>query len=347
MTKKLTADNNSDPLTGIGPGGLIDTLPLQAVYNSARDREKQGARPDDPTFKPLEFEAVSLWEDLYHHVLLKGYSNNSQIPSREYMTDACDIVSRYYDFETQRRTTFLFTEVKRASRREVKTGILDLEVQVLGYCRLFFTGAQRNRVFACTIVGEKIRCMEARVPTGKGRDEARLYDLRDGKQVDSKKSVIGDYLDPHNDEQAREILGHFETITSGLPRPYPTPVPPAVRGSIASSPPDLPAGPASSSQELPPPARLSDAGTPSSSSGSDRPGRPPAPSASLRNDARTPSPRPSAPGSRYSQGRGASTSAAPAGAMPIRSRNIGSPDSDRSGSPKSTPPERRDRQRSP
>lgn len=31
---------------------------------------------------PKEDKTVALWEDLYHKHLLKGYSNNSQVPSK-------------------------------------------------------------------------------------------------------------------------------------------------------------------------------------------------------------------------------------------------------------------------
>lgn len=123
---KDTVDNSPHPPSSWQPSGLITTFPLWIAYNAARDRTRA---EDGKWFEPLEFEAVSFWEDMYHHVLLKSYANNFQIPSSNSQGDACDIVTRYYNSVT--RKTFLFTEAKRANIIHKEQGILKLEDQLL------------------------------------------------------------------------------------------------------------------------------------------------------------------------------------------------------------------------
>lgn len=83
---------------------------------------------------PLEFETTALWKDLYHNVLLPGYSHNSQQPPNDTSDKRCDIVTRYFDNNSQRRT-LMFTEAKRASEVAATNGFQKMEDQVYGYCK--------------------------------------------------------------------------------------------------------------------------------------------------------------------------------------------------------------------
>lgn len=220
-------DNRSSPPTGWKPHGLIAKEELWFSYNAAKTRI--GRKGDEKD--PLEWESTNLWEDVYHHYLLRGYCNNSQIAPHNTSGARCDIVKRYFDAEG--RKTMLFTEVKRANRAEATTGIADAETQVLGYCSAYLKAkGSGKQVYACTAIGPFIRCFLVRYPDGIDPDatgaEPALFDLHDllqsrtkvapdSKSADPKpvnvtESTIKSYKDAGNDDHAKDIRDCFREI---------------------------------------------------------------------------------------------------------------------------------------
>ncbi|KAI7787159.1 hypothetical protein LA080_000495 [Diaporthe eres] len=220
MSTRHVVDNRSSPPASWKPHGLIVKRELWFSYNAAKTRVGRDGDEKDP----LEWESTNLWEDLYHHYLLRGYCNNSQIAPHDTSTKRCDIVTRYYD--ANGRKTMLFTEVKRANRAEATTGIADAETQVLEYCSAYLKAqGSRDKVYACAAIGPFIRCFLVRYPSGttsgsKGAQPA-LFDLCDllrggtttpSDQVDVAKSTIKSYKDAGDDNHANDIRRCFTEI---------------------------------------------------------------------------------------------------------------------------------------
>ncbi|ROW16428.1 hypothetical protein VPNG_02828 [Cytospora leucostoma] len=225
-----TVDQRSSPPADWKPHGLITKGVLWVTYNAAKHRMGQNGKDKDP----LEWEATNLWEDLYHHDLLRGYCNNSQIPPHDTSGNRCDIVTRYFNHHNHRQT-LLFTEVKRANKAEVAVGIKDAEQQVLGYCteylRASTTPQGNHKIFACTAIGPYIRCFEAKPLEGPGIQPIMLYDLCnvmedlacDGttKPWTMQASEITDYMDAGDDQQSKKIRDCFAMIKRGTKPPFP------------------------------------------------------------------------------------------------------------------------------
>lgn len=223
-------DNRSSPPTDWEPHGLIVQEELWFSYNAAKTRV--GRKGDD--MDPLEWESTNLWEDLYHHYLLRGYCNNSQIPPHNTSGARCDIVTRY--FNAGARKTMLFTEVKRANRVEDTTGIADAETQVLKYCSAYLkANGSSKEVYACTAIGHLIRCFLVRYPDGVDRDAESaapaLFDLHDLLQsrangtpdprpVNVKESTINSYKDAGKNDHANDIRKCFKEIRKLGPPPF-------------------------------------------------------------------------------------------------------------------------------
>lgn len=85
-----TVDNASSPDPRAELEGLVDSNHLWVSYNAASDRMRRSGEE----VQPCEWETVSFWENMYNYVLLKGYSNNSQIPPFNESTASCDIATR-------------------------------------------------------------------------------------------------------------------------------------------------------------------------------------------------------------------------------------------------------------
>lgn len=244
MSTRHFVDNRSSPPAGWKPHGLIVKRELWFSYNAAKTRVGRDGDEKDP----LEWESTNLWEDLYHHYLLRGYCNNSQIAPHNTSSGRCDIVTRYYD--ANGRKTMLFTEVKRANRAEATTGIADAETQVLKYCSAYLKAeGSGDKVYACTAIGPFIRCFLARYPSGttsgsKGVQPA-LFDLCDflgsgatmpSDQVDVAKSTIKSYKDAGDDTHANDIRRCFTEIKSLGDPPFPSSSRPPSASSLASRP---------------------------------------------------------------------------------------------------------------
>lgn len=176
-------------------------------------------------------ESTNRWEDLYHHYLLPGYSNNSQIAPHNTSSARCD-VTRYFDGEGQ--NTMLFTEVKRANRAEATTGIADAETQVLNYSSAYLKAkGSGHMIYACTTIGPFIRCFLVRYPDGIDRDgkgpEPALSALLDllgsqspvaARPVNVTESTIESYKDAGNDDHAKDIRKCFRKIKSRGAPPF-------------------------------------------------------------------------------------------------------------------------------
>lgn len=222
MPPKKTIEMRTSPPSGWEPEGLVTTNALWMAYNAARDRCSRLANGEPVEKKPLEYETTAFWEDLYHHTLLKGYSNHSQQPPNATSEKRCDIVTRYFD-GNKRRQTLIFTEAKRSSQAFDTDGIKKMEAQVLGYCQDYLSAAGSNdSVFACAVVGPYIRCFNVR------KSVKRLEGLWDGKLGDFKS-----YLDPGRGEDAAIIQQTFEDMKRSRAPPSPD----SASGGFHSSPP--------------------------------------------------------------------------------------------------------------
>lgn len=203
---RITADIRTSPPPDWKPEGLIRTRELWVAYNAARDRYSRLKNGTEVAKTPLEFETTAFWEDLYHKVLLRGYSNNSQQPPTDTSDRRCDIVTRYFDEGSQRRT-LLFTEAKRASEAAANGGFKKMEEQVSGYCQEYLRAENSQpSVFACTVVGPYIRCFIAT------KDEKL-----EGLWRTHPTMLNGSYLDPLQEHDAELIKLAFDRITKTPP----------------------------------------------------------------------------------------------------------------------------------
>lgn len=134
------------------PQGLIVKRELWHSYNAAEVPVGRNGDHKDPS----KWEWANLWEDLYHHYLLRGYCNNSRIAPHNTSAGRCDIVTKY--FEGDSRKTMLFTMVKPVNIAEDPREISRTETEVLGLCRAYLGKRSKKEVYACTAIGPYIRC---------------------------------------------------------------------------------------------------------------------------------------------------------------------------------------------
>lgn len=225
---RITADVRTSPPPDWKPEGLIRTPELWVAYNAARDRLSSLKNGDKVAKKPLEFETTAFWEDLYHKVLLPGYSHNSQQPPNDTSDKRCDIVTRYFDDKSQRRT-LIFTEAKRASEFVEPGGIDKMEAQVKGYCLDYLKAkGSQDRVYACTVVGPYIRCF---IVHRAGKNLEPLWAEEPGR------SLSESYLDPASDRDVVAIKAAFREMTLDHPPSKTAMLPNYETGSYKSSPP--------------------------------------------------------------------------------------------------------------
>ena len=146
--------------------GLVRTRDLWLYYNTACERFKE-RRTSGEKHDPYEYETVAFWEEIFHHDLLRGFTNNSQQPPNDSSTLRCDIVTRFSDERAQRRN-LIFTEAKRANIAGEDKGITALEEQVRNYSNEYLKAEHsRDKVYACTIVGPYIRVFSVDKAVGK------------------------------------------------------------------------------------------------------------------------------------------------------------------------------------
>ncbi|KAI7778155.1 hypothetical protein LA080_002581 [Diaporthe eres] len=224
-----TANTQSSASTRSGSPqaqSLLNTEALRLAHKAATVHVRSDGQTE---VDPKEYEAVSLWEDLYHKVLLKGYSNNSQWPPYNQTDKAMDICT-YYFANTKdgfRRLPLVFTECKRArNATSTKKGemLIDCEKQLYGYCSYWFNALRpkgaEDEIFANAIVGPYIRCFIVKghkTMNSDGRGTTwtiTMTDFNGRLGNDDKKPPIltRDYLDVGNPEHHSEIRERFKTI---------------------------------------------------------------------------------------------------------------------------------------
>lgn len=221
-TQSSASTRSDDPLTD-----LFSDKALNFCLKHATLHDSQDGKPADPR----ENNAVALWEDLYHKRLLKGYSNNSQVPPHNQSDKAIDIVTFYFANTSDglRKIALLFTEAKRESVAKTGKNLWEAENQLYGYCDSWLRARRpkesANHIYGNVVVGRYIRCFLATLTFGASNQKIiKLIDVHftptpDGPKTEiwsrtEKDSNISLYLDISNvkDGHQQKILDHFRTI---------------------------------------------------------------------------------------------------------------------------------------